>query len=170
MEGLKKWTTRQFKWQNTLKSKSQEEIDYINKLKHVNRETNFYSDESIVKLKPLYEKLKNFNLKIYWMDNEYCIDKNNKLYFYDFTIPFKKIIIEYNGSKLHPSPLLSLNEQQKWQQLYTNNSYNKVFQNDIIKNNVAMEEGFNLFIIWDYFTKEDINKIFDKIIKLCSVQ
>ena len=55
IEGLKRWERRQLKWQNTLKSKPQEEIDRINKSTAVTEET-FIKKYGEEKGKRLYKK------------------------------------------------------------------------------------------------------------------
>ena len=193
-EGTKIFNERQNKWQYTLKNKSKEEIERINKLKGQTIE-NFikkgytlkeaqelkksfvlktipkksYSKESITILNVLYNKLLKYGINIidiYWKDKEYYIYKNNRYYFYDFTIKSKKIIIEYNGSKFHPSPKLNLNEQKNWKQLWSNKSYDVVKKLDEYKIQTAKDNNFDVFIIWDYFTKIEIENVFNKIIEL----
>lgn len=46
---------------------------------------------------------------------EWCLSskkENNiqRVYFYDFTLPELKLIIEYNGEAYHPNPNISLEE------------------------------------------------------------
>lgn len=195
-EGLLIWKKRQIQWQNTLSSKSKEEIERINKLKDcvtvdfflrkghsleesliLNKEAvlkrmnfNSWSKESIVVLNPLYEKLlKILNKKdIYWKADEFFIHSKKGIYFYDFTIRSKKIIIEYNGSAFHPSPYLTEQEKNKWKSPYKKESYDTVKKYNDFKIQTAKDNGFLVFIIWDFSTPNEINKIFNKIIKLCN--
>ena len=59
------------------------------------------SKESLNVFLPLYNKYKNDVLVYIGIDesNEYFLRDGKSIYFYDFTIPSLKIIVEYNGSK-----------------------------------------------------------------------
>ena len=105
-EGIKKWSERQKKWQNTLKNKSPEEIERINRSKFKNTG---YSLVSQRLFNTLYEKIKiDFN-EIYFatkgvsnINNEYIIITNEKkVYFTDFLIKDTNKIIEFDGDYWH---------------------------------------------------------------------
>lgn len=60
--------------------------------------------------------------------------KEKRIYFYDFTIPSKKIIIEYNGCYYHPKN--KEDDEVKWEY-------------DQRKLQVAKENGFFVVVVWD---------------------
>ena len=124
VDGLQRWLDRQEKWQNTLNSKSEEELLIIKKKKNTfskesyllrglseedsnlllkNRFNNFrrtYSKESITFIQ------KNLITEdCFFGENEwYIYDKENHRHcFYDFTNVNKKIILEYHGEAFHPN-------------------------------------------------------------------
>lgn len=108
------------------------------------------SKESLIIFKPLIdwcieEGIEYSDIYIgYNEKNEYFIRyDNNKLFFYDFTIRSKKIIIEYNGVAFHPKL-----ENKNWKNPFTNESHTECLEKDNLKINVAEKEGFDILIIW----------------------
>lgn len=131
------------------------------------------SKESLKIFEPLYYLLiEKYNVKVndiyigFKFSKEFYICTDERYYFYDFTIISKKIIIEYNGSKFHSPPNLNEEEKTRWKSLYNNISYNKVLEFDNKKIKIAEDNGFKVFIIWDYYTKEQIKNILFNIINL----
>lgn len=107
------------------------------------------SKESLLFFQPLYDKLILENIKkddICWGvegSREYVINvdkKNEEIYFYDFTVKSKKIIVEYNNRFWHPR------EDVVWQGFLNED---KLRLKDKRKNEIAIKSGFKLFIIWD---------------------
>jgi very-short-patch-repair endonuclease len=96
-------------------------------------------------------------------NNEYRISilRKNKMinYYYDFTIPDKKIIIEYNGVAFHPK--LNLNEQElkAWQHPFKKEKGDVILKRDLFKKKLAIKNGFKILIIWsDADFNDNINK------------
>lgn len=125
------------------------------------------SRESLKYFKPLYDYLIKNNITnkddVYLgIDNscEFFIRNFDELFFYDFTIRSKKIIIEFNGKAWHPN----------WEKhgidecitKFKNKNVNSidVVNKDITKINLAKEMGFNVLVLWeeDGFNT-NINKI-----------
>jgi hypothetical protein len=110
------------------------------------------SKESLRYFIPLYKKLRASGIlreDIYFGvdgSEEYFIynKKSRKIYFYDFTILSKKIIIEYDGVYWH-SDISSKNA-------------------DLIKENLAKECGFKLFRIPSEIKYEQKQKIIQEVI------
>ena len=76
--------------------------------------------------------------------NEFFIKDGKNIFFYDFTIRSKKIIIEYNGVKFHPK-----NENSNWvnpfdKKITSEEAYNK----QKYKINLAENNGFSILEIW----------------------
>lgn len=126
------------------------------------------SKESLIIFNPLIDKLKELNIKyedIYiGSDNkdEYFIRDGNNIFFYDFTIKSKKIIIEYNGILFHPK-----NENSKWVNPFNKNITPKeAYNKQQYKINLAKNKGFYLLEIWSDDEPEfNINKCLEFIKK-----
>jgi very-short-patch-repair endonuclease len=109
------------------------------------------SKESLETFEPLIDILINqFDVKIediyigHKEKSEFFIRKDEFLYFYDFTIRSKKIIIEFNGVLFHPKL-----ENTDWinpfdKKIDSKTAYNK--QQNKIK--IAVESGFKVLEIW----------------------
>jgi hypothetical protein len=124
------------------------------------------SKESLTIFNPLIDKLIELNIKhndIYiGSDNkdEYFIRDDNKIFFYDFTIRSKKIIIEYNGVLFHPK-----NENSNWTNPFNKNITTKeAYNKQQYKINLAKNKGFSILEIWSDDDKEfNINKCLEFI-------
>ncbi len=107
------------------------------------------SKESLIIFKPLIDWcikegiLYNDIYIGYDNKNEYFIKNEKRLYFYDFTIKSKKIIIEYNGVAFHPKV-----GDVNWINPFTNEGYKECLEKDNKKINNAKKEGFNILVIW----------------------
>jgi hypothetical protein len=159
-EGRKVFEERQRKWQETLNNKTQEEIIDINKRK-MTKNTNFYSKESIEFFQPIYNFLifNNFEEKdVYWKDYEFpLIDStDNKVSFYDFTIPKLKLIIEYHGSAWHYNP--NYNYKEDFRSPFHNKTLEEMKQKDEQKRKLAIKNGFDITEVFDTDDKEERQK------------
>lgn len=76
--------------------------------------------------------------------NEYFIRDKNNIFFYDFTIRSKKIIIEYNGVIFHPK-----NENSKWKNPFDEKITPKeAYNRQKYKIDLAKINGFSILEIW----------------------
>lgn len=75
--------------------------------------------------------------------NEFFIRDGKKIFFYDFTIRSKKIIIEYNGTLFHPK-----NKDSSWINPYNKESSEKAFMRQKAKLDIAISKGFKVLEIW----------------------
>jgi len=78
--------------------------------------------------------------------NEFFLSSNKKIYFYDFTIRSKKIIIEFHGVCFHANindPLL-----EEWRNPFTSETWKENIKKTKVKNNKAIRKGFKLLEIW----------------------
>lgn len=142
---------------------------------------NFYyvSKESLMFFQPIYKELLTYldPTDIYFGINEelmntftpdnlyYGIQEKNeyflwdnvhhKIFFYDFTIPKYKIIIEYHGIRYHPNPNWDKSTWDKWK--FMNMDADTKRQLDQYKNSVATRNGFEVFEVW-----ADEKNLFDK--------
>lgn len=119
-EGTKRFDARQEKWQNTLKSKSPEEIDRINRAKLSDGKG--YSKISQVLFNQLYDVIKHDYNNIYYATNG--IDKNitnefmvttldGRHYFLDFYILDNNKVIEFDGEYWHSEKRGNITKDKK---------------------------------------------------------
>jgi hypothetical protein len=73
---------------------------------------------------------------------------DKRIYFYDFTIPKFKLIIEYHGESFHPNPNWNINKLESWQQLYTKKTAKTILEFDKKKKQVAQKNGFDILEIY----------------------
>lgn len=112
-----------------------------------------YSNKS----KKYFEKiinLLNLNLTYLYADFEYFIYKDNKIYWYDLTIPELKIIIEYNGVIFHPR------KKDNWVSTIADS-----IKRDNLKHEAALSNGFTVLYVWENEEKETIDYILEVIRK-----
>jgi hypothetical protein len=132
------------------------------------------SRESYIFLIGIYKYLRGAGIDkedIYWgvgHSNEWFINSDKCLFFYDFTIKSLRVIIEYNGIGFHPNPNWSLDKKNSWRCVYLDLSYDDKSKIDSIKKDVAIKKGFTYI---DVYSDEDLIKskiriidILDKII------
>ena len=67
------------------------------------------------------------------------------LYFYDFVVKSKKIIIEFNGIKFHPKPT---DNKYTWNGIYKGLTYDVVASKDNRKTCLAESNGWKIYSIW----------------------
>lgn len=107
----------------------------------------------------IYKFLRNNGIEkndIYWgvgNSNEWFINKNGNIFFYDFTIPKLKIILEYNGIKFHPKTDMDLEKQKDWKCLYSNMTYDDKIKLDELKRKNAINDDFEYI---EVFSDDDI--------------
>ncbi|CAB4175596.1 hypothetical protein UFOVP972_269 [uncultured Caudovirales phage] len=80
--------------------------------------------------------------------NEYFINSNKSIYFYDFCIRSKKIIIEYHGIGFHANPNWEIDKLNNWKSAFSSESSTDNINKTKIKNNAALQKGFSLLEIW----------------------
>lgn len=156
---------RQARWQKTMNDKPLEERIRICLKKFRNNKFKFYSDESIKYFEKLIEILKNydFNFEYRYKESELFLNRDTKIFFYDFTIDDLKIIIEYQGSHIHPSPYLTESEKQNWKNVYNKKTYNECVEYDLFKKEIAESYGYKVYQIWDFERYTKLNFIIKEI-------
>ena len=148
-KGIDIFNKRTRKWQNSL-------------LKNGNIKGG-YSKISQELFMYLYTKL-NGNFNFATLKGEYVIFENNRNYYYDFICNDTKKIIEYNGDQYHANPKI-YKETDLPHPYYKKVGYTAkdIWLNDEIKNNVAINNGHDVLIIWD--SEYKLNK--ELIIQKC---
>lgn len=131
------------------------------------------SRSSLFYFQPLYDFLINnglFNKNEIYLgidgSNEYFLKNSDVLFFYDFTIPSKKIIIEFNGSAWHPNwekyGLIECEKHFKNKNIDVSLAVKK----DITKLNIAKENGYDVLILWeDDGVVKNKEKLYNYLIK-----
>lgn len=126
------------------------------------------SNESLKVFIPVYNKYKD-RLKIYLgiPDNhEYFLRNDKTIFFYDFTIPALKIIVEFNGSKFHPNTKILTEEQLKnWKTLFSKESAETVIAKDLIKRKIAEHHGYTIITVWDTDKIENSINLIENLIE-----
>jgi len=154
VEGTERFKERNDKWQKTLNSKTDDEKKSIMLSK--TRRLGKYSKESLIFFQTLINNkdldfLKNY--KVFLGDNEMVLWDPNYLrpYFYDFSIPALKTIIEYNGSVFHPD-INKLNEKEflSWKCPLSKLTGPEKYKKDQQKEDFARRLGYDLLIVWDH--------------------
>jgi hypothetical protein len=124
------------------------------------------SKQSLKIFEPVYNKYKHrFKIYLGVDDNvEYFLRDGKTLYFYDFTIPELKIIVEFNGSAWHPNcNILSELQIRKWRGIFNNVTADIVLAKDFVKRSLAELNGYTVVIVWD---TDNITTSIDKIEQL----
>lgn len=115
---------------------------------------NRVSKESIVFFKKIYKFFRQNGIKsneIYWGitgSQEYFLheNNNNKIFWYDFTIPHLKMIIEFHGTRFHPNPKWDKKRWGQWD-LFGMKAKEK-YEFDTFKKNLANKHGYTVLEIW----------------------
>ena len=116
------------------------------------------SKEAYNFLKPIYKYIRKNGIDIkdiYWgvgSSNEWFINFNNCLFFYDFTIKSLKIIIEYHGISFHPKE-----GDLSWKSFY-GDKYEHKIKVDKLKKEISEINGFKYFCVYsddDLKTKQE---------------
>ena len=150
--GISIWQARQDKWQETLKSKPEDEILRINKLK-------LFKGGSVSKGESLlFEQLANHGIDC---SKQHAILKNNTRH-YVYDIVHKNKIIEYNGDFWHASP-------KKYKESDVVRLPNKtitakeIWEKDLEKIKFAESQGYEVLVVWE----SDFKKNKEETIKQC---
>lgn len=129
------------------------------------------SKESINVLSPIIDICRRNSLS-YYLGEEgnkewHIYDKeNNKIFFYDMTIPTLSMIIEYHGEAFHPNPNWESDKLSSWQQLFTNKSALEVLHETKTKNKVAVDNGWKLYEVYSSASHQTIPTIVHEINQL----
>lgn len=122
----------------------------------------------------LFKKIINDNsfvqkYNLYYRDSqdpskaEYFIADKTGVSFYDFCIPECKVILEYDGSRWHPTQEQVDQYGDEIMEI-TGLSYREKYLNDETKRNKARNKGFSLYIIRSDFTYQQTNTIIEQFI------
>lgn len=120
------------------------------------------SKESSVLFKKIMQEIDYVDIYVGIDDSkEYFIrDEFNKIFFYDFVIKSKKIIIEYNGIAFHPK----FENLDIFKPIYTKLTPFEIYNKQEYKKKLAIRNGFRILEVWsdddfDYNLKKCLNFI-----------
>lgn len=152
-KGLKIFTERQNKWQQSLLNNGNMKLGYSK-----------ISQELFYSILGTYDLGCRDKIKFATHNGEFKIDNpNGGVYVYDFIDVLSKKIIEYNGDMFHANP-------KKYKKTDTPHPYRKnktsveIWESDKKKLDVAKNNGYDVLVIWDSEFRWG-NK--EKIIKKC---
>lgn len=118
------------------------------------------SKQSLDFFKPLMEKLDKDNIEYYvGVDGNsewFLASGTDYFYSYDFCIPSKKLIIEYNGEHIHPNPKMDEKRWSEWRHCWTNKTAKECRAEDLKKIGVAKKLGYNVIEI---FESDNVNSL-----------
>lgn len=116
---------------------------------------------------PIYKFLRKNDISkedIYWgvgHSNEWFINIDGNLFFYDFTIRSLKVIIEFHGEKFHPRSI-----DDGWKNIYNKEiSIEHQFNRDKIKEKSAKKSGFDYHVV---FSNDDLESKQKELIEIIS--
>lgn len=90
--------------------------------------------------------------------SEFFIHDGTRIYFYDFCIKSKKIIIEFHGTGFHANPNWESSKLDSWKSCFTGETSKENIEKTLIKNTIAITRGYSLLEIWsDISPEENIN-------------
>lgn len=192
IEGTAIWQERQDKWQDTLNSKTQEELDLVKLKKNIFKLEGYLArgftedeaikllGETITKRKLYYsmESLKFFEsfIPTEIMDNAmhsddewFIYDKDRrKCFFYDFK--YKDVIIEYHGHVYHPNVnVLTEQELKTWKGVF-GKSAEEMIEKDNRKKELAEANGFKFFYVYSNDTDERKESVKREILNALNVK
>ena len=150
-EGYRIWKERQEKWKDAFYNKSEEELRDIFKrrTKIIKGPISNIEQEFIGNIE---KYLGNQNC-----ERQYTIDTPERFYRYDFK--FNDKIIEFNGDYWHANP-------DKYHEDYFHSKLQltakDIWEKDNIKNNVALDNGFKLKIVWESDYKNNKEKVIEE--------
>lgn len=149
-EGTSRWSDRQAKWLNTLSMKTEEEKDLINKKKI------YKSGMSSKQEKYLLEKLKEITQLE--LEHQFIIKRNDvSSRYFSYDIKYNNKIIEYNGDLWHANP--SKYKKDDIPRFPRNKkTANEIWDNDKLKQKLALDTGYEILIVWENDMKIDKQK------------
>lgn len=100
-----------------------------------------------------------------YREKEYFLSDSTSIFFYDFVVKESKTILEYDGSRWHPTQK-QVEEHGDEIMEVCGISFREKYENDQKKISKAMNRGFDVFVIRSDMTKEEkdfiIKKFLDK--------
>lgn len=144
------------KYYETNKKKKQTLSNYINKYgeyigtikynNYINKKKTYFSKIS-QELFVSIDNINNNNSYFAIKNKEFGIKDGDKYYFYDYVDTKKKKVIEFNGDDFHANP--KKYNEKSIPLKFINKTAKEIWNNDFIKNNKIISEGYDILIIWE---------------------
>lgn len=115
------------------------------------------------------------NYTLYYRDSEdknrceWFISTKKGVNFYDFCVKEAKSILEYDGSKWHPTKEQAKQLKKELMEI-TGMTYSQKYKKDQAKLKMAAERGFKVFVVRSDFTDEQKNDIINTFIEYTKEQ
>lgn len=154
-EGTSRHAAKTEKWLDTLANKSNEEMAQINSSK-VRKSGSFSSKEEreLLSIIQEYDNETIDQLCLWYLDEQ----MTRRFFLYDISL--NKKIIEYNGDFWHANPKMY---DHTFVNPYTHKTQAETHLRDKIKNQVAIDHGYEVLTVWE--TEYKLNK--QKVITEC---
>ena len=126
-----------------------------------NKKTDLYYSEISQKLfRKLDDELKIDHSYFGSKNNEFGLRSKYNYYFYDYVVPERKKIIEFNGDYWHANPKMY---DKSWAHPVTKKAAFEIWESDSKKFDIARDNGYDIFVVWE----SDFRKNEEETIKQC---
>lgn len=112
----------------------------------------------------MYYRDPNDSSKVEWF-----LSNKKGVWFYDFCVREAKSILEYNGSRWHPTSE-QVEEFGDELMVIIGKSFKQQFEKDQLKLNVARDRGFKVFVVRSDFTMQQKSVIITEFINYTKEQ
>lgn len=116
----------------------------------------FYSIISQDLFKKIDKELCIENVYFGSKNHEFGLRSQDGYYFYDFVVPEKKKMIEFNGDYWHANPMFY---EKDWVHPTTKKTAVEIWAYDSFKFDIAKKNGYNIFVVWESDYKNDKEKV-----------
>lgn len=167
-DGIIKYNNANLKYKTTMNNKTDDEKYQILLSKFPTN--NFYSSASYNFFEKLKNKLIQCDIDVsdmkYGKKEFFIYSKTDKkIYFYDCKI--HNIIIEYNGSHVHPNINMSTEKWNNWKHAFTKKTADEVYALDKHKIEVATSHGNEIYTVWDI---DDEDEQIEKLLSIIQLK
>lgn len=153
IDGIKKWEERQRKWQESL-----------HKSKNLHVGFSKISQKLFDEILSYYQEEEKDYVFYGSKNREFSIRYNNINYIYDFTDLKRRKIIEFQGDIYHGNPEL-FTETDRPHPFYKDKTSKDLWEFDEKKKNIAINNGFSIFYVWENAYRKNKKEIKDQILK-----
>lgn len=93
-------------------------------------------------------------------NNEFGMHSGDRYYFFDYTLPQKRKIIEFNGDYWHANPKIY---ESSWVHPVTNKTAYEIWRFDSEKIDFVIKKGYKVMVVWE----SDYTNSSEKVIQQC---
>lgn len=134
------------------------------KISYSKRPISFSSKESQLVFERLLSQIKNYG-RVYcsYLNKEFFLRDEEKIYLYDLTFRDLKLIVEYQGIAYHPKERDDLNFKVIFESMGT---VQDIWDKDLAKRKLAESNGFKIMYIWSDDVENGLSSVLEQISKL----